>query len=83
MMIRSTFLLTGGDRYGQCDPTPVVTYGDVNDLNGCSMTGTITRTWMAEGCLCQYHQLYPDHHRSGCRSTGTHPVRSGSLEHDP
>ena len=42
-------LLTGeATATDNCDPTPVVTYGDVNDLNGCSMTGTITRTWMAE-----------------------------------
>ncbi len=35
-----------------CDTDPTITYGDVNDLNGCSMTGTITRTWMAEdNCL--------------------------------
>ncbi|MBK7342092.1 MAG: hypothetical protein IPJ06_02595 [Saprospiraceae bacterium] len=31
-----------------CDADPTVTYSDVNDLNGCSMTGTITRTWKAE-----------------------------------
>lgn len=30
-----------------CDPSPAVTYTDVNSLGGCNGTGTITRTWKA------------------------------------
>ncbi len=34
-----------------CDGAPVVTYGDVDDLDDCDGTGTITRTWTAtDGC---------------------------------
>ncbi|GJQ28061.1 MAG: hypothetical protein HBSAPP02_30930 [Phycisphaerae bacterium] len=30
-----------------CDPSPVVSFTDVNSLGGCNGTGTITRTWIA------------------------------------